>query len=39
VALRFPGTRLFWDAPGMRFSNMPEADEFIQHQYRAGWSL
>jgi predicted dehydrogenase len=39
VALRFPGTRLFWDAPGMRFTNMPEADEFIQHQYRAGWSL
>ena len=39
VALRFPGTRLFWDAPTMRVTNMPEADEFLQHQYRAGWSL
>ena len=39
VALRFTGTRLFWDAPTMRVTNMPEADEFVQHQYRAGWSL
>jgi hypothetical protein len=39
VALRFPGTRLFWDAPNMRVTDVPEADEFIQHHYRAGWSL
>jgi predicted dehydrogenase len=39
VALRFPGTRLFWDAPNMKVTNVPEADEFIQHHYRQGWSL
>ena len=39
VALRFPGTRLFWDAPSMKVTNMPEADRFVQHQYRPGWSL
>ena len=39
-ALRFPGQRLLWDAPSMKVTNMPEADQFIQHQYRkAGWSL
>ncbi len=39
LALRFPGTRLFYDAENLKVTNVPEADEFIQHQYRAGWSL
>ena len=39
VALRYAGTRLYWDAPSMTFTNMPEADEFVQHQYRPGWKL
>jgi predicted dehydrogenase len=39
VALRYPGTRLLWDAPGMKCTNMPEADQFITHRYREGWSL
>jgi predicted dehydrogenase len=39
VALRYPGTRLFWDAPNMKISNLPEADQFLRHQYRNGWSL
>lgn len=39
VAMRFPGTRLFWDAPGMTVTNLPDADRFVQHQYRQGWSL
>jgi predicted dehydrogenase len=39
VALRYPGTRLLWDAPNMKITNMPEADQFLQHHYRPGWSL
>ena len=39
VAMRFPGRRLFWDAPSMKVASLPDADEFVQHQYRAGWSL
>ena len=39
IALRYAGTRLYWDAANMTFTNMPEADEFVQHQYRPGWTL
>ncbi len=39
IALRYPGTRLFWDAPNIKITNMPDADQFLQHQYRPGWSL
>jgi hypothetical protein len=28
VALHYPGTRLFWDAPNMKISNMPDADQY-----------
>jgi hypothetical protein len=39
VSLRYPGTRLLWDAPTMKVTNLPEADQLIQHLYRPGWSL
>jgi len=39
VALRYPGVRLLWDAPNMKVTNMPDADQFVNHNYRAGWSL
>lgn len=39
VAARFPGQRLEWDGPNMQVTNLPEANEFVQHHYRAGWSL
>ena len=39
VALRYPGTRLHWDAAAMTITNMPEANQFVQHHYREGWSL
>ena len=39
VALRFPATRLMWDGPGMKITNVPEANQLIQHQYRPGWTL
>jgi predicted dehydrogenase len=39
VALRFPGTRLMWDAKNLKVTNLPEADQYVNHQYRDGWSL
>ena len=39
VAMMFPGTKLFWDGPNMKVTNLPEANEVIQHHYRAGWAL
>ena len=39
VAMMFPGTKLLWDGPGMKVTNQPEANEFVQHHYRNGWSL
>ncbi len=39
VALRFPGTRLMFDGPTMKVTNLPEAEQYLQHQYRPGWSL
>jgi hypothetical protein len=38
VAFR-AGKKLEWDAAKLRAGNCPAADEFIQHQYRQGWSL
>ena len=39
VALRYPGQRLLWDAKNMKVTNVPDADQYIQHNYRAGWAL
>ena len=39
VALRFPGQRLEWDAANMKVTNFPEANQFVQHHYRSGWTL
>ena len=39
VALRYPGQRLLWDAKNMKVTNVPDADQFVQHNYRPGWSL
>jgi predicted dehydrogenase len=39
VALRFPGTRLMWDGPGMKITNVLEANQSVQHTYRPGWTL
>jgi len=33
------GKKLDWDAKKLRATNCPEADQFIQHHYRAGWRL
>lgn len=39
VAARFPGRKLEWDAAAARVTNIPEANQFVEHQYRSGWSL
>ncbi|MGC8668088.1 MAG: Gfo/Idh/MocA family protein [Chthonomonadales bacterium] len=38
VAFRV-GKKLEWDAKHMRASNAPEADQYVKHHYRRGWSL
>ena len=39
VAVMFPGTKLTWDGPNMKVTNVAEANEYVQHHYRAGWTL
>lgn len=33
------GKKLIWDPVSLKAKGCPEADEFIQYKYRAGWSL
>jgi len=33
------GKKLEWDSPKLRAKGCPEADKFIQHQYREGWRV
>ena len=39
VALRFPGERLQWDSAAMQVTNLPDANQYVQHNYRPGWTL
>lgn len=39
VATRFPKTTLEWDAPGLKFTNLPAADAFLKRPYRKGWEV
>jgi len=32
-------TKLLWDSKNFKFTNMPEANEFLRCSYRPGWSL
>jgi len=38
IAIRM-GRRLEWDAPNMRFTNLPEANAFLTKEYREGWKF
>jgi predicted dehydrogenase len=38
VAFR-AGCKIEWDSKNLRAKNCPAAEQFIQHQYRAGWKL
>ena len=31
--------KLLWDAPNLRVTNVPEANQFLRKEYRQGWSL
>jgi len=33
------GTKLLWDAKEFKFTNMPEANQYLTKDYRDGWSL
>jgi hypothetical protein len=39
IAIKFPGTKLEWDAAQTRFANHDEANQYVNPPYRAGWSL
>lgn len=37
VAIRVPGQLLEWDAEKMEFPNYPEAEQYLDREYRKGW--
>ncbi|MDQ4141212.1 MAG: Gfo/Idh/MocA family oxidoreductase, partial [Bacteroidota bacterium] len=39
IATRFPGKKLLWDSASMKFTNFPEANQYVAREYRSGWSL
>jgi predicted dehydrogenase len=39
IAIKLPGTKLQWDATRLQFTNCPEANQFVNPPYRAGWKL
>jgi predicted dehydrogenase len=38
VAIRV-GKKLEWDGPGLRVTNVPEANQYVQTEYRRGWEV
>jgi predicted dehydrogenase len=39
IASRMPGTKLEWDAEAMKFTNCPNANEYVNPPCRKGWTL
>jgi hypothetical protein len=39
IAIRFPGTKLVWDAEKMRFDGCDEANQFVRPALREPWEL
>ncbi len=39
IGMRFASQKLEWDGKNMTVTNVPEANAFVQHHYRSGWSL
>jgi hypothetical protein len=37
VAIRVPGTKLEWDAAGLRVTNSAAANVLVRKAYRKGW--
>jgi predicted dehydrogenase len=44
IAMRFPGTKLDWDGPNLKFTNRPEPNkpdpnQYVSKEYRKGWEI
>ena len=39
IAWRFPGEKLLWDGPNLRFTNNEKANEFLKPKFRKGWEI
>jgi predicted dehydrogenase len=39
LALRAPGQRLEWDSDNLKVKNAPELNQYVQVEYRKGWTL
>jgi len=39
VAMRAGGAKLEWDGVNMKFTNAPEANQYLHTEYRKGWTL
>jgi hypothetical protein len=39
VATRFPNTTLEWDAKAVKFTNVPDANQYVRKAYRKGWEV
>ena len=39
VCVRFPGEKLAWDGPNLKFTNNEEANKLITKGYREGWDI
>jgi len=39
VVNRFPKEKLTWDAKAMKFTNKPEANQYLRRDYRDGWHV
>jgi len=36
---KFFGTKLLWDGEAFKFTNIPEANQYLHKEYREGWTL
>jgi hypothetical protein len=39
IAIRMGGKRLEWDGPGLKFTNEPEANQYLKREYRNGFGV
>ena len=39
IAVRFPKQKLEWDAKNIKVTNVAEANNFVQREYRKGWEF
>jgi len=39
LSLYYPGQKIRWDGQAMQATNLPEANQYVKHLYREGWSL